>query len=123
MPFGSGAGGATTAAVLAEAGFDVLIAEEGDWIEQGAVVPFSLEQMDRQYRAGGVTVALGVPLPSTVALDHPTVAALAAALAERAGGTSDGPDGPDDAADTELAGLLDEIDALADADARSRLTS
>ena len=50
---GSGAGGATTATVLAEAGFDVLVVEEGDWVEQGAVVPFSLEQMDRQYRAGG----------------------------------------------------------------------
>jgi choline dehydrogenase-like flavoprotein len=58
---GSGAGGATTAAVLAEAGFDVLIVEEGEWIEQGSVVPFSLQQMDLQYRAGGVTVALGVP--------------------------------------------------------------
>jgi choline dehydrogenase-like flavoprotein len=58
---GSGAGGATTAAVLAEAGFDVLIVEEGDWLEQGSVVPFSLDQMDRQYRSGGVTVALGLP--------------------------------------------------------------
>ena len=58
---GSGAGGSTTAAVLAEAGFDVLIVEEGEWVEQGSVVPFSLEQMDRQYRSGGVTVALGLP--------------------------------------------------------------
>jgi choline dehydrogenase-like flavoprotein len=58
---GSGAGGATTAAVLAEAGHDVLIAEEGPWIEQGEVVPFSLDQMDKQYRSGGVTVALGLP--------------------------------------------------------------
>ena len=58
---GSGAGGATTAAVLAEAGFDVLIVEEGEWVDQGEVVPFSLEQMDRQYRSGGVTVALGLP--------------------------------------------------------------
>lgn len=58
---GSGAGGATTAAILAEAGLDVLVVEEGDWVEQGSVVPFSLEQMDRQYRAGGVTVALGRP--------------------------------------------------------------
>lgn len=58
---GSGAGGAPTAAVLAEAGLDVLIVEEGQWVDQGAVVPFSLEQMDRQYRAGGVTVALGLP--------------------------------------------------------------
>ncbi len=58
---GSGAGGATTAALLAEAGFDVLVVEEGDWVEQGTVVPFSLDQMSRQYRNGGVTVALGLP--------------------------------------------------------------
>lgn len=58
---GSGAGGATTAAVLAEAGIDVLVVEEGSWVEQGSVPPFSLEQMDRQYRSGGVTVALGRP--------------------------------------------------------------
>jgi choline dehydrogenase-like flavoprotein len=58
---GSGAGGATTAAVLAEAGLDVLVVEEGEWTPQGAVVPFSLEQMERQYRSGGVTVALGRP--------------------------------------------------------------
>ena len=61
LVIGSGAGGATTASVLAEAGFDVLIVEEGEWVEQGDVVPFSLEQMDRQYRAGGVTVAIGLP--------------------------------------------------------------
>ncbi len=30
-------------------------------VRQGEVVPFSLEQMDRQYRSGGVTAALGVP--------------------------------------------------------------
>lgn len=58
---GSGAGGATTAMVLAEAGVDVLVLEEGDWVDQGEVVPYSLDQMDRQYRAGGVTVALGRP--------------------------------------------------------------
>lgn len=61
LVIGSGAGGATTAALLAEAGRDVLIVEEGPWVEQGDVVPFSLQQMDRQYRAGGVTVALGRP--------------------------------------------------------------
>lgn len=58
---GSGAGGATTAATLAEAGHDVLVVEEGPWVDQGEVTPFSLEQMDRQYRSGGVTVALGLP--------------------------------------------------------------
>jgi choline dehydrogenase-like flavoprotein len=46
---------------LAEAGFDVLVVEEGSWYEQGKVVPFSLDQMERQYRSGGVTVALGLP--------------------------------------------------------------
>lgn len=58
---GSGAGGSTTAAILAEAGIDVLVVEEGPWVEQGTVRPFSLEQMERQYRSGGVTVALGRP--------------------------------------------------------------
>lgn len=61
LVIGSGAGGATTAATLAEAGHDVIVAEEGPWVEQGSVTPFSLEQMDRQYRSGGVTVALGLP--------------------------------------------------------------
>lgn len=58
---GSGPGGATTAALLAEAGLDVLVLEEGPWVEQGEVPPFSLGQMERQYRSGGVTVALGMP--------------------------------------------------------------
>lgn len=61
LVIGSGAGGATTATVLAEAGYDVLVVEEGNWVEQGAVVPFSLDQMEQQYRSGGVTVALGTP--------------------------------------------------------------
>lgn len=61
LVIGSGAGGATTAMVLAEAGRDVLVVEEGEWVEQGSVVPYSLEQMSQQYRAGGVTVALGRP--------------------------------------------------------------
>jgi choline dehydrogenase-like flavoprotein len=61
LVIGSGAGGATTAASLAEAGIDVLVVEEGPWVDQGQVRPFSLEQMDRQYRSGGVTVALGLP--------------------------------------------------------------
>ncbi len=61
LVIGSGAGGAITGALLAEAGLDVLVVEEGEWVEQGSVTPFSLDQMERQYRAGGVTVALGVP--------------------------------------------------------------
>ncbi|MEN9805269.1 MAG: hypothetical protein RIS41_2116 [Actinomycetota bacterium] len=61
LVIGSGAGGAPTAALLAEAGLDVIVAEEGSFVEQGSIVPFSLEQMNRQYRGGGVTVALGRP--------------------------------------------------------------
>ncbi|MSX32148.1 MAG: NAD(P)-binding protein, partial [Actinobacteria bacterium] len=61
LVIGSGAGGSPTAALLAEAGFDVLIVEEGEWYDQGSIKPFSLDQMQKQYRSGGVTVALGRP--------------------------------------------------------------
>jgi choline dehydrogenase-like flavoprotein len=61
LVIGSGAGGATTAALLAEAGLDVVVVEEGQLIRQGELTPFSLEQMERQYRAGGVTAAFGRP--------------------------------------------------------------
>jgi len=61
LVIGSGAGGAPTAALAAEAGHDVVVLEEGPLVRQGEVVPFSLEQMGRQYRAGGVTPALGLP--------------------------------------------------------------
>jgi choline dehydrogenase-like flavoprotein len=66
LVLGSGAGGALTAALLAEAGRDVLVLEEGPWIEQDSVEPFSLEQMVRQYRHGGVSAALGRPPVSYV---------------------------------------------------------
>ena len=58
---GSGAGGALTAAHLAEAGKQVLVVEEGDWVDPGDVRPFSLEQMERQYRGAGLPAALGRP--------------------------------------------------------------
>ncbi len=58
---GSGPGGAVTARMLAEGGADVLVVEEGDWVEAGTVEPYSVEQMRRQYRSGGLTVALGRP--------------------------------------------------------------
>lgn len=58
---GSGAGGALTAARLAEAGRDVLILEEGPHVELSAVEPFSLDQMGHQYRHAGVSAALGRP--------------------------------------------------------------
>ena len=58
---GSGAGGATTAAVLAEGGRDVLVVEEGPRLEPGTVEPFSLEEMARAYRHHGSSAALGNP--------------------------------------------------------------
>lgn len=61
LVIGSGAGGAITAALLAEAGRDVLVLEEGPWVEPGEVEPYSLDQMVHQYRRGGVTAALGLP--------------------------------------------------------------
>lgn len=61
LVIGSGAGGATTAALLAEAGIDVVVVEEGRHVEQGSQVQFSVAQMEAQYRNGGVTAALGLP--------------------------------------------------------------
>ena len=58
---GSGAGGALTAALLAEAGHDVLVLEEGPRIDLDGVEQFSLDQMARQYRHGGLSAALGRP--------------------------------------------------------------
>jgi len=61
LVIGSGAGGATTARVLAEAGMDVLVVEEGPWIEPGSVAPFSLAEMDLAYRHHGSSAAMGNP--------------------------------------------------------------
>jgi choline dehydrogenase-like flavoprotein len=61
LVIGSGAGGALTAAVLAEAGREVLVLEEGPWVDPDDVESFTLDQMARQYRHGGVSAALGRP--------------------------------------------------------------
>jgi choline dehydrogenase-like flavoprotein len=58
---GSGAGGATTAARLAEAGRSVMVVEEGPWIEPDAVEPFSIEEMILKYRHRGASATLGAP--------------------------------------------------------------
>ncbi|MBS1847469.1 MAG: GMC family oxidoreductase [Actinobacteria bacterium] len=61
LVIGSGAGGAVTAALAAEAGRDVLIVEEGPWATPGDVEPFSMAEMMSRYRNHGLTAALGNP--------------------------------------------------------------
>jgi choline dehydrogenase-like flavoprotein len=56
---GSGPGGAITACLLAEAGRDVLLIEEGDYLSLDSCRPFTVEEMVQKYRNGGQTVALG----------------------------------------------------------------
>ena len=58
---GSGPGGSVTADACARQGLRVLVLEEGDWVEPGTLEPYSQDQMRRQYRNGGLTVALGRP--------------------------------------------------------------
>jgi choline dehydrogenase-like flavoprotein len=61
LVIGSGAGGAVTAARLAEAGRGVTVVEEGPWVDADAVEPFSLEEMIAKYRHHGLSAALGNP--------------------------------------------------------------
>jgi choline dehydrogenase-like flavoprotein len=61
LVIGSGPGGATTAALLAEAGQDVLLVEEGSRYPVDSSADHSLAQMDEKWRSGGLTAALGKP--------------------------------------------------------------
>jgi choline dehydrogenase-like flavoprotein len=61
LVIGSGAGGALTAKVLAEAGRDVTVIEEGPWLDADDTVPFSFDELDRKYRNRGLTLAAGRP--------------------------------------------------------------
>ena len=56
---GSGPGGAVTACLLAEAGRDVLLIEEGSLLPLDSCTPFSKDEMLQKYRNGGQTVAMG----------------------------------------------------------------
>lgn len=61
LVIGSGAGGAATAATLAERGYDVLVLEEGPAVDSSALATNSPEAIATLYRNGGVTPILGAP--------------------------------------------------------------
>ena len=56
---GSGPGGSITAACLAEAGYQVLLVEEGANLALDSAPHFSLEEISQKYRNGGITVGMG----------------------------------------------------------------
>lgn len=58
---GSGPGGAITSCVLAEAGRQVIMLEEGRHYELKSCTPFSANEMIQKYRCGGLTPAMGKP--------------------------------------------------------------
>jgi choline dehydrogenase-like flavoprotein len=63
---GSGAGGASVARVLSEAGLDVIVVEEGDHYDASTYSTDVFEALPRLYRDSGLTVAEGrpaIPLP------------------------------------------------------------
>lgn len=59
LVIGSGAGGAATAATLAEHGYEVLILEEGPNIDTATMATNSTDAIRRLYRNGGITPILG----------------------------------------------------------------
>jgi choline dehydrogenase-like flavoprotein len=61
LVIGSGAGGAVTAARLAEAGRRITLVEEGPWLDADCCEPFSREEMTLKYRQRGVSATLGRP--------------------------------------------------------------
>ena len=58
---GTGAGGAAAGAVLAEAGLDVVLVEEGGYHPTSSFNPFVSETIPRLYRDSGATYILGRP--------------------------------------------------------------
>src|SRR5437763_6267186 len=58
---GSGAGGATMAAELAEAGFDVIVLEEGSYYQTRDFTANSSAMSRQLYRDGGASAAFGSP--------------------------------------------------------------
>jgi choline dehydrogenase-like flavoprotein len=58
---GSGAGGAAAAALLAEAGLDVLVLESGPYVDRHSYPTDPIEGLPLMYRDGGLTIAAGRP--------------------------------------------------------------
>lgn len=56
---GSGPGGATAAALLAEAGRDILLVEEGRHHSLDSAISYTREELDQKYRNGGLNTTLG----------------------------------------------------------------
>jgi len=61
LVIGSGAGGATVAAELAEAGFDVVVLEEGSYYQTRDFTADTSAMVRQLYRDGGATMAIGNP--------------------------------------------------------------
>ncbi len=61
LVIGSGAGGATVAAELAEAGYDVVVLEEGSYYQTRDFTADTSAMVRQLYRDGGATMALGAP--------------------------------------------------------------
>ncbi len=59
LVIGSGPGGSITACLLAEAGREVVVLEEGPYLALESCQPFTRQEMEQKYRNGGLTVALG----------------------------------------------------------------
>ena len=58
---GSGAGGATAAAEFAEAGYDVVVVEEGSFFRTKDFTSDASDMIRKMYRGGGATLAIGSP--------------------------------------------------------------
>ena len=56
---GCGPGGAVTGMLLSEAGYDVVLLEEGPHLPLGSAPHFSMEEMTQKCRNGGITVGFG----------------------------------------------------------------
>jgi choline dehydrogenase-like flavoprotein len=73
---GSGAGGAVAAAVLAEAGLDVIVLEAGPYMTRETYPEDPVDALSALYREGGLTIAEGrpaVPVPVGRAVGGTTV--------------------------------------------------